>query len=300
MKPSDAPLQNSLLSALDSFRLRLPGIAEDKNKHCFVGQLIESERRIRYIRLLSTLKLTTACADPEHSAFDSLKAAAFQKKQGKFDEACWLVFLFVYFGKSKSHGDYSRALYGGLGNCVWTWQRVVEHPESIQQWLEENMVHLRAAKCRFGNHRKYESLSNTGQAIHTYLQWVGAGGHETRLAAALEEHKGDPRATFNSLYKSLKSVATFGRVAKFDYLCSLGNLGLANVEPPYPYLQGSTGPLAGARLLLGGAKSSKLSCGQLQESLGELGLHLGINMQVMEDALCNWQKSPSRFRAFRG
>jgi hypothetical protein len=77
-------------------------------------------------------------------------------------------------------------------------------------------------------------------------------------------------------------------------------MGLAAIEPGIPYLQGSTGPLAGVRLLLGGSTSAKLSAPQLDTTIAQLGSVLNVGMQVMEDALCNWQKSPGKFMPFRG
>src|SRR5437773_11418448 len=34
--------------------------------------------------------------------------------------------------------------------------------------------------------------------------------------------------------------------------------------------------------------------------MSRLGACLGVGMQVLEDALCNWQKSPDTFKPFRG
>ena len=39
---------------------------------------------------------------------------------------------------------------------------------------------------------------------------------------------------------------------------------------------------------------------QLDQWLVELEAHLSVGMQVLEDSLCNWQKSPDRFDRFRG
>ena len=52
----------------------------------------------------------------------------------------------------------------------------------------------------------------------------------------------------------------------------------------------------GARLLFGGNNSLV----SLNNWLVELGAELNVGMQVLEDALCNWQKSPDKFRRFRG
>jgi hypothetical protein len=38
----------------------------------------------------------------------------------------------------------------------------------------------------------------------------------------------------------------------------------------------------------------------LQARLDVLDRDLGVGMAVMEDALCNWQKSPDRFVHFKG
>ena len=38
----------------------------------------------------------------------------------------------------------------------------------------------------------------------------------------------------------------------------------------------------------------------LDQSLVDLANHLDVNMQDMEDAVCNWQKSPNVYKPFRG
>jgi len=89
-------------------------------------------------------------------------------------------------------------------------------------------------------------------------------------------------------------------MAKFDYLTMLGKLGLAGIEPGSAYLEGATGPLRGARLLLGGSVTAALSAPTLDGWLVQLGTDLNVGMQVLEDSLCNWQKTPGKFVPFRG
>jgi hypothetical protein len=110
----------------------------------------------------------------------------------------------------------------------------------------------------------------------------------------------NPRKLFDYLYCSMTEVTSFGRMAKFDYLTMLGKLELARIEPGSPYLEGSTGPLAGARLLFSGSNTADISSQDLDSRSVELGDALGVGMQVVEDALCNWQKSPGKFVPFRG
>ena len=95
----------------------------------------------------------------------------------------------------------------------------------------------------------------------------------------------------------MEMVWRFGRTSKFDYLSMAGKLGLANIKPGHPYLQYATGPLDGARLLFGNSTANTQTTNL---RLRELGLHLNLyyGMQIMEDAVCNWQKSPDTFISF--
>ncbi len=137
----------------------------------------------------------------------------------------------------------------------WTWDRVSKCPKAFRQWLAANEAALRAdgVSRRFGNHRRYESLSatsanGTAAAVQSYVDWVGpARSHWALIQKAHTEVGQDPFATFDYLYQSMSAVRRFGRLAKFDYLTMLGKLGLAPIEPPSAYLNGATGPLGGAQ-----------------------------------------------------
>jgi hypothetical protein len=106
----------------------------------------------------------------------------------------------------------------------------------------------------------------------------------------------DPKEVFAFLYDDLNRVAKLGRLGKFDFLCNLSNLGIAPIVPDKAYIVGSTGPLAGARLLFGDDKSSNY----LESACLALDEALDVNPQAVEDALCNWQKSPGHYEYFRG
>src|SRR5204863_9574632 len=116
------------------------------------------------------------------------------------------------------------------------------------------------------------------------------------IAQAANQGGNDPKNTFDVLYNSMDAVVRFGRLAKFDYLTMLGKLGLANIIPGSPYLEGSSGPRKGAALLFGGNSSVET----LDASVVDLDQELHVGMQVLEDGLCNWQKSPDKFVPFRG
>jgi hypothetical protein len=119
------------------------------------------------------------------------------------------------------------------------------------------------------------------------------------MAALVQAGGNSAQSIFDYCYNSM-TVTHFGRLGKFDYLCLLGRLGLANMSPGSAYLVGATGPLAGARLLFGGRTDARLRAVALEGWLRDLDVVLDVGMQVMEDSLCNWQKSPRRFVHFRG
>lgn len=288
----------------------LPGIRHAGHRAAFIEQLVESVRRVGYVSVVSKRDLSLDRCNPLSELFDPLKSAILQMRQGNIEEAFWLVFLFVHFGKSLSTGwRLVRDVYGALGNPpYWDWSRTSASPKLFRQWLKANQATLRGGDGiprRFGNHRKYESLdadsaNGTGEVVETYVKWVGPPGTHQMLMQKAEQQAGsDPRKAFNSLYQSMNAVKRFGRTARFDYLTMIGKLNLASIEPASAYMQGATGPLAGARLLFGGNSTNVAT---LDAWVSQLEAHLGLyfGMQVLEDALCNWQKSPGKFIPFRG
>jgi hypothetical protein len=292
----------------------LPGIDDPAARTAFLEQVIESLRRIEFARFLVDEDFDERRTDPSEEIFDPLRAAVFWARRGDMDEACWLVFLFVHFGRHpKDRWRLVRDIYGALGGDPWTWKRVSEDPRAFRDWLAANERRLQedGVSRRFGNHRKYETLradSQTGTAavVESYVAWVGPSrSHKALVQNAHKKVGQNPRVTFEYLYQSMSSVARFGRLAKFDYLTMLEKLGLAPLVPPRAYLDEATGPRLGARLLFADDAHAKLPAKELDGFLVELDASLGVGMQVLEDALCNWQKtrrysnrSGVKYRAF--
>jgi hypothetical protein len=287
----------------------LPGISGDHARQTLVRQMVDSLRRIQFAHYVRDEQFDTARADPTSIAFDPLRAAMFWARKGEIDEAIWLVFLFVHFGKHPKDGyRLVRDVYGALGGkAPWTWDRVSKNTGGFRQWLDQNLKTLRAPpRRRFGNHRKYESLSGTsnagtGAVVESFAHWLAPSSSLGTMVKEIHKKVGqDPRAVFDALYRSMDEVHRFGRLAKFDFLTMLAKLGLAPIEAGSAYLPGATGPLTGARLLFAGDPNAALSPSSLDKKLLELDEHLGVGMQVLEDSLCNWQKSPIKYIHFRG
>lgn len=300
----------SALEVYDRERQKMPGIRAATRLDTFVRQLLDSSRRTEYVATMLRRPLALARRDPFSPLFDPILGAIACMRSNDYEEACWLVFLATHFGKSKASGwGLCQAVYGRLGSGpVSTWDRTTRDTAELCSWISINADQIKNGPPRrtFGNHRKYESLvkrdtRGTPETIRTYVEWVqSAGSHTALIGNALEESQNDKYRAFDQLYKSMSVVASFGRLAKFDYLSMLGKIGLAPIAAGSTYLSSSTGPLAGAALLFTNSPTPTQAPRVLDAWLKDLGEALHVTMQDLEDALCNWQKSPDRYERFSG
>lgn len=296
------------LASYEANRRNLPGAANAIARNVLVAQLIESVRRLEFISLIQQRPISASRGDPKSPNFDPIRAAILKAQVGDIDEAYWLVFLSTHFGKHRQDGwALARDFYGALGKGPnWTWQRVSGDIPAFRQWLVANEAgfSIGGKRHRFGNHRKYESISatkanGTGAIVESYVRWALKYGGHAQLVRNIHQRVGqNPVDVFDEMCLAMDEVHRFGRLANFDHVAMLGKLGIAPVIPGRPHLRGATGPLKGARLLfgnpVGGARVQNL-----ENWCVELAADLAVNGQVIEDALCNWQKSPNKFIAFR-
>lgn len=307
MRPADVIVYNDIAAKLGSFHLLpMPGIVQPVRLDCLIRQMVDSTRRIKYVLTVAHKNLYPSVADPTSNAFDPIKAAAWYLQNGNIDEASWLVFIATHFGRNKkTKWQLTKNIYGALGQQPeWSWLTIQNNVQGFRNWLHLNSIQVKM-NANFGNHHKFQSINalqpnGTGHAFETYIDWVqSAGGHSHLFNAALHKNGGDKRAAFMTLYMSMSQVASFGRTTKFDYLTMIGKLGIADIEPGSTFMDGATGPFSGARLLFGTNTANRATLNLWLESLeNHLGLFFG--MQVLEDALCNWQKSPDNYIYFAG
>ena len=280
----------------------MPGIAQRSALDTLALQYIASCRREDYYRLLQQKVISRLRADPHNALFNPERAIAYHLQQNNVDEAAWLVFLMTHFGRPANTGwRRLQDVYGMLGRGIWDWALVSRNPAAFSRWMSGNWTLVGG---QFGSHRKYESLRPTarrdiGSVLTSYLAWVGHAGHDDFFAVSARCAGNDPAVIFDYLYRQM-DVVSFGRLAKFDYLAMLGRYRIAPIEAGSAYLRGASGPLRGARLLFDGRPDGSTSPETLQLFLDELDATVGVGMTVTEDALCNWQKSPTQFEHFRG
>lgn len=304
-----------LSQRLSSFQeFPLDGIHSYETRHTLALQLLDSIRRVEFVRSISQKSFSEQRTNPASSLFDPLKAAVIHRNNGNFEEAIWLVFLITIFGKSKkSKWTICQDIYGALGQrSPWTWEEVSNDFGGFVDWFRQasQLMSKDSITRKFGGHRQYESLRYDAKKrplqliVRSYIDWVG--GHKnqvTRFELAKLENDGDPKAVFGYLYNSLNAVVSFGRLSKFDFLTMLSKLNLIEAYPPFAYLKGATGPLRGVNLLFCNDVGQREDFSKLEEKLGLLGEHLQLgdfSKQILEDALCNWQKSPTVYSYFAG
>jgi len=281
---------------LDDFaaRRRLLGLREHVQRERFIRCLIESEKKLRALRM----KKFSGHTDPLKEGFDPLQAIVEDFKTNEYDEAIWLAFLCIHFGWTNQAGKVSdsvRLFYGKFGKGTWDWKTVVRSPVGVKEWMSE-LSKAQLRQLRFGNHQKFETNNprspiGTAAVIASFVGWVRQNGESSAWQAFDSASKiaSTPESAFDHLCESLNQVKRFGRTARFDLLCLLGNLGILNVTPAHCYLRNATGPKAGAMLLVTGNKKGKLTP-RVEETIQELRSTLGVAVEAMEDALCNWQK----------
>ena len=280
----------------------LPGILDGRAVETLALQFVASIRREKYFELVQAKQISPSRADPNSAHFDAERAIAYHMQQNNVNEAAWLVFLMTYFAKPKPTGWLRlRDIYGKQGAGIWDWQSVSANPAAFVGWLTANWQGIRG---KFGNHRKYESLRPNAQrsmarVVTDYTTWIGPNGHQQFFSDIVRRSGNDPTVIFDTLYSEM-NVVSFGRLAKFDYLSMIGRYRIAPIFAGSAYLDGATGPAKGARLLFDGDREGTTSTHDLQLFLNALDTDLQVGMQVIEDALCNWQKQPFVFEHFKG
>ncbi|MEH6673467.1 MAG: hypothetical protein V7666_03595 [Sulfitobacter sp.] len=301
---------NIILAALADFEKdhgSLPGIASSTSRDTLVAQVISSMRRIDFIANVVASKIHPQRLDPHNVLFDPYKGASLLLRKGELDEAVWLVFLATQFGKHIVDGwKLAGNVMGSFGNgTVWTRAQYQKSQAGFEAMLLNNVSSLNDWRIagRYSNHRQYESRKpeKIAKVFRSFDEWQGKNdGFRERLQEIHVARGQNPEEAFDGLYRSFKKVHGFGRLGAFDFLTMIGKLEIAPISPGSVYLNGATGPLSGAKLLFFGNTACNLSVSELEKKVDKMDSYLSVGKQVIEDSLCNWQKSPNLYVHFRG
>lgn len=295
------------LAAYEKDHGPLPGLVTASRRSTWVAQMISSLRRIEFIRLLNTQNINPNRLDPHHPLFDPLKGAALLGRKGSIDEAVWITFIATHFGKHVTDGwKLASKVMGSFGQGpIWDLATYTAQPAQFDAMLVSNGAALKdkSASGRFSNHRQYQSKNpkTISAVFSSFHAWQFAqGGVTAKVQAIHKTHGQNPADVFDQLYRSLKPVFGFGRLGNFDFLTMLAKLNLAPIYAGSTYLVGATGPLAGAKLLFHNSTAFPVSPASIGGQVDQMDDYLGVGKQVLEDSLCNWQKSPDHYVYFKG
>lgn len=286
---------NELQTRIAEFQAlhKLPGLATRESQARLAEKLFNSEKKLRAL----SMRKFAGSTDPSRKDFHPLKAIVELFEGGNRDEAIFLGFLVTHFGwdaRSVRLRDSVRLFYGKFGKGRWDWKTLRQDPGAVEDWMRANPGKVK--RMRFGNHRKYEtnnpdSRVGTPAVIQSFSNWVNQTARGSPYQALRAAAKGKtPELAFDNAYRRI-SVIRFGRTAKFDFLCLLGNLGILEISPPHCYLAGSSGPKSGALQMVTGKRNGRLSA-EVENTIRQLRRHLSAPVEAMEDALCGWQKRP--------
>lgn len=296
-------ISNALASHSQNVR-PLTGIADPRARGALAMQIMASLRRDEYFQVIQNRgPIAADRADPNSPRFEAELGVGHFLQNGMYDEAAWLIFLMVALAKPGDSGwARLKDIYGKLGLGRWSWQEVTAAPGAVEDWLAQ---HWNAIGGKFGNHRKYASLRPDsalpfGRAVTEYVTWVVAdGGHQALFGRLVHEGGNDPHSIFDRFYDALP-IKGFGRLGRFDWVAMLARYGFTPAEAGSAYLKEATGPKAGIKLLFENDAASNTSPAVLQAWLDDLDADLGVGMEVLEDSICNWQKTPLKFTHFKG
>lgn len=296
-------ISNALTSHSQNVR-PLTGMADPRACEALAMQIMASLRRDEYFQVIQSRgPIAADRADPNSAKFEAELGVVHFLQNGLYDEAAWLIFLMVAVAKPSDSGwARLKDIYGKLGLGRWGWQEAAAAPGAVEDWLAQ---HWNAIGGKFGNHRKYASLRPDsaipfGRAVTEYVAWVNAdGGHQALFGRLVFEGGNDPHSIFDRFYKALP-IKGFGRLGRFDWVAMLARYSFIPAEAGSAYLKDATGPKAGIKLLFENDVTANTSPALLQAWLDDLDADLGVRMEVLEDAICNWQKTPLKFTHFKG
>lgn len=207
----------------------------------------------------------------------------------------WVLYIATYFGKSsKSNWElFNRATFDNNKSIMLF--------EDIRKDLNKYFTYLSSFNffdgCAYSNHRKFTAKRLNGQkGVFESMEYI---------VENIDQYSVENKMDFDSMYKLAQKIPNFGRLAAFDFSCSLVKCGLIVEEPQSMYGEHSTGPLNAIGLLLkltnnSSSLEAKLRlCSDLMQWF-QNNSNIFMVGQVLEDAICNWQKNTSYYIQYRG
>ncbi len=208
----------------------------------------------------------------------------------------WYIYLATYFGKSNK--SKWKLFYKAAFRKDETLIRVEEILASREQYYSHLSNIDLFENADYSNHRKFTKKSLVGEK--------GVINSMDYFLDNLDDYSHAKPIDFNIIYNNALKIPNFGRLAAFDFTSSLCKCNLNVKDPISMYHHNSSGPLRALKdfLILADCKDLSKSA---QIKLGDDLLYwffqhsdIEIVAQVLEDAICNWQKSPRHYQRYFG
>ncbi|MCX3264900.1 alpha-glutamyl/putrescinyl thymine pyrophosphorylase clade 3 protein [Pedobacter agri] len=210
------------------------------------------------------------------------------QRQSATDEACWLLFLYCYIGRS--------GLLNAIHQC-WSWEKAEADADAFQKWIIDNQRELKNAgslnilhKYRAIDLHRAEAMA---EDFKSYITWVRtAGTHAQMFRSAVSHAQGQSTIAFDRLYISMNEHTRFKKHIKLDYLCMIGHLKIAGIELGQFYLGDVLLLKKASRQLFSGHPSTKMPVSELGDLMVTLKACLGpsFSIAIIYRALMDWGK----------
>jgi len=267
----------------------------DGNKlNILANQTFDSIRRIQIYEIYE-IRAREAVKEKKSFKYTSNPFVLAQRSDLSNQDKVWYIYLATYFGKSnKSKWElFNRATFHRDGSIIKFNQ--------IQADLDKYFKYLVSfdffLNCNYSNHRKFTAKTLTGgngvfKSMEYFVKNVGLYTPQYEI-------------DFHDMYLLSQKIPSFGRLAGFDFTSSLTKCGLNVKEPTSIYANHSTGPLEALELLLkltnndvSKASQKKLGIDLMDWFLKNSKIYM--TAQVLEDAICNWQKDTVKYIRYTG
>ena len=259
-------------------------------------QTIDSIRRISiYDTYAEKAKKAEALELPYYDTYNPFTLS--QRDSLNLSSKVWYIYLATYFGKS------NKSKWKLFNNAAFRNDKSLIELSYILENREEYYDYLKSfdffAEANYSNHRKFTKKSMDGK--------LGVLSSIDFFLDNISQFTFSPdSAEFDLAYKRAMSIPTFARMSAFDFTSSLCKCGLNVDDPISMYHESSTGPLRALKDLLelsgqdGPSKASQIEFGNnlLDWFIGNSDIK--VVAQVVEDAICNWQKSPNQYERYYG
>lgn len=219
-----------------------------------------------------------------------------QRKTISLENKIWFLYLATYFGKSrKSKWDLFRRASFDSNNELLSVEGILSNRKNYFDYLK-SIDFFKDAD--FSNHRKFIAKRLEGNK--------GFINSSNYVLDNLSKFLFTSFVSFDEVYCRSHKIPNFGRMAAFDFTSSLCKCELKVKEPESMYLKNSTGPLVGLGYFLKMANGKNITKANKVKFGNELlewflkNSDIFMVAQVLEDSICNWQKSPKSYMRYFG